>query len=420
MDRKVHRLSIFSQSLDYAAVLAFLLGGVVPFAALAYVAQHYVLPDLEDRNMAAGLIALIFSIGVLSLASYLVLQRFTRQSLRRMERDNRQLQAILEASRALAAAPHRSAAGSALAACARSLTECTAALVMVEEKEDENEPMTVLGEAGREAAAARFRGNAEECARLAIVSRWPIQQDPNENCPLQISAVAFQGDTRGAVVVLGDPKHDLAESADSLATLAALASVSLHNSNLQDIQRNFFVQLTDVVVSALDHHLGYHEGHSRRVAHITNRIGHEIGLGEAARERLHFASLLHDIGMLKIPIGKHTDQATARTHTVIGHKMLAAIRIWEDLAPMVLHHHERFDGSGYPEALSGEQIPLEARIIGLAEAVDTMTSKTSYKEPVSTEAMLQEVRDCSGTQFDPRIAETFLGLVERGVIDLGS
>ncbi len=220
--------------------------------------------------------------------------------------------------------------------------------------------------------------------------------------------------------MLGDRKGTPLAEADALSTLSALGSVALQNSELQDIQRNFFVQLTDVVVSTLDSHLGYHQGHARRVAHMANRIGREIGLGDDALERLHFASLLHDIGMLKIPIRRHEEREVTRTHPVLGHRILIAIRVWEDLAPMVLHHHERYDGNGYPEGLAGEQIPFEARIIGLAEAVDTMTSSTSYKEPVPVEEMLRRVKEASGTQFDPRIVETFLTLVEAGDIEFDS
>ncbi len=96
--------------------------------------------------------------------------------------------------------------------------------------------------------------------------------------------------------------------------------------------------------------------------------------------------------------------------------MLARIRLWEDVAPIVHHHHERYDGSGYPEALAGEDIPLESRIIAVCDAFDSMTSNTSYKVAMPVEAAVQELRNCAGTQFDPKIAEVLLDLIEQGVV----
>jgi putative nucleotidyltransferase with HDIG domain len=197
-----------------------------------------------------------------------------------------------------------------------------------------------------------------------------------------------------------------------------LGGVALHNAQLQDRQRNFFVQSTELLTMALDQHMDYHQGHSRDVAQIANRIGRKLGFSDARMERLHFAALLHDIGMLRIPLSKHEDARSVRTHPTLGHHILMSINAWEDVAPFVLHHHEWFDGNGYPEGLAGEAIPLESRIIGLAEAVDSMTSSTSYKTALSPDQAIAEVREGSGSQFDPAVAEVFLELVEEGALEL--
>ena len=140
-------------------------------------------------------------------------------------------------------------------------------------------------------------------------------------------------------------------------------------------------------------------------------------LDEERLERLYFASLLHDVGMLKIPPNKHAEERKARKHPLLGSRMLSAIRLWEDLAPFVLHHHEWYDGKGYPQGLAGDKIPLEARVITLVDAVDAMVSPTSYRDPLTIEEMSNEIREASGSQFDPEVTRTFLGLVERGEID---
>jgi HD-GYP domain-containing protein (c-di-GMP phosphodiesterase class II) len=98
--------------------------------------------------------------------------------------------------------------------------------------------------------------------------------------------------------------------------------------------------------------------------------------------------------------------------------MLAPIQLWADIAPLVLHHHEWFDGSGYPEQLAGDAIPLEARIIALAEAFDSMTSAASYKPAVERDEAVRRITEASGTQFDPNVVRAFLDLARRGDLDL--
>jgi HD-GYP domain-containing protein (c-di-GMP phosphodiesterase class II) len=103
---------------------------------------------------------------------------------------------------------------------------------------------------------------------------------------------------------------------------------------------------------------------------------------------------------------------------VLGYRMLTHIRLWKDVAPLVHHHHEWWDGNGYPEGLAGEAIPLESRIIGLCEAFDAMTNEHSYRDSLSLEESVAEMVRCSGTQFEPKVVEVFRRLVEEGVIEV--
>jgi putative nucleotidyltransferase with HDIG domain len=206
---------------------------------------------------------------------------------------------------------------------------------------------------------------------------------------------------------------------NSLSTLATLAGVARHNADLRDSQRNFFVHMTEILMTALDLHVDTQTGHARRVAHIANRIGRKLGFEGRELERLHFGALLHDIGMLKIDV-RSVDKATKRRHASIGHQMLKPIRLWEDLAPIVLHHHEWFDGAGYPEKIAGNEIPLESRIIGLAEAFDSMTSESSYKRAIPAEEALRRVEAGAGSQFDPEIVPVLVELVREGAVSAAS
>jgi len=176
--------------------------------------------------------------------------------------------------------------------------------------------------------------------------------------------------------------------------------------------------VTDILVHALDSHLNYHGGHAHRVAQYANRIGRELGLEEHRLQRLHFAALLHDIGMLKLDRTQQMNPRACARHPVLGFRMLDRIRVWKEIAPAVHHHHEWWDGSGYPEALLGEAIPLEARIIALADAFDSMTSVTSYKPTRTLEDATREIEAGAGTQFDPGLVSAFRRLVDAGELEV--
>jgi putative nucleotidyltransferase with HDIG domain len=224
--------------------------------------------------------------------------------------------------------------------------------------------------------------------------------------------------TSGTLVAVGAEGRSRfePEEVDALSTLGGLTAVALRNADLRDAQRNFFTHVTDMLVSALDSHLGYHGGHGERVARYANRIGRQMGLDDHRLERLHFAALLHDIGMLKLNRQQQMNRRECAKHTVLGARLLARIRLWEHLAPLVQHHHERWDGSGYPDGLSSNAIPLESRIIAICESFDAITSEKSYKEAMPFELAVHEIESGAGTQFDPDAVSAFLEVVRSGAI----
>ncbi len=203
-----------------------------------------------------------------------------------------------------------------------------------------------------------------------------------------------------------------------MTTLASLTAVALEISQLQDSQRNFFAHTTDLMAGAVDQHLENRQGHSINVARLVNRIGREMGMPESKLQTLHYAALLHDIGMLKIENSLHLNPRACRKHTQLGHRMLSRIQLWEEVAPIVLHHHEWFDGTGYPEGISGEDIPLMSRIIAVADAVDAMKRSEGSRPGRNLAEVVEELERFSSTQFDPAIVRVFKALAERGEIEL--
>ncbi len=159
--------------------------------------------------------------------------------------------------------------------------------------------------------------------------------------------------------------------------------------------------------------------HSRRVAVLAVQVGEAMGLSRSAVRRLAVAGLVHDIGKLQVPEsilnkpGRLTGEefAVIRTHPGRGAELLLRLGGFGDEVPIVLAHHERFTGGGYPQGISGEEIPLEARILTACDVFDALTSSRSYREPWPVERAVELLRDESGTTFDPACVEALLRVV---------
>ena len=164
----------------------------------------------------------------------------------------------------------------------------------------------------------------------------------------------------------------------------------------------------------------YTRGHSDRVSEYSVLIGQEMGLDENTLHTLKIGGLFHDIGKIGIPDSillkesKLDDEeySQIKNHPAIGVHMLGDAAIFKDIIPMVKHHHERFDGRGYPSQLKGSEIPLIARIAAVADTFDAMTSKRSYRNALPLDVVISEIEKCSGSQFDPEIASIFLNILK--------
>ncbi|MCM1102371.1 MAG: HD domain-containing protein [Clostridium sp.] len=196
----------------------------------------------------------------------------------------------------------------------------------------------------------------------------------------------------------------------------------LEEKNLQN--RRITMQTIMTIVNTIDAKDEYTKGHSQRVSEYAAALAAELGMREEDVERIRYIALLHDIGKIGVPdaiLNKpgrldDTEFALMKQHTVMGGDILKDISSMEDLDVGAKYHHERYDGNGYPEGLKGEEIPLVARIIGIADAYDAMTSHRIYRKRLSDEAVQREIKRCAGTQFDPGMAEAFLRLLEQGKV----
>lgn len=213
----------------------------------------------------------------------------------------------------------------------------------------------------------------------------------------------------------------LIESA--LKSIEQMNLIKKINNELKESQENLekayleSIQTLRYTVEAKDR---YTRGHSDRVAEFSVLIGKYMGLSEEDLKTLRIGGLFHDIGKIGIPDaillkeGKLDDNeySEIKNHPSIGKHILSNASIFSSIIPIVYHHHEKYNGTGYPEQLAGDQIPLFARIAAVADTFDAMTSKRSYRNAIPLEYVRAEIEKCSGTQFDPQIAKVFLDILD--------
>jgi putative nucleotidyltransferase with HDIG domain len=201
-----------------------------------------------------------------------------------------------------------------------------------------------------------------------------------------------------------------------ITSIAGQSSVFLANHRMYAELQELLVGVLQSLTESIDAKDPYTCGHSRRVAEISRRIAEAMGMEPHRVQQIYLAGLLHDVGKIGVPetilckTGRLTDTeyAVIQQHPSIGARILRRIRNLEPIIAGVLSHHERMDGRGYPNGLIGEDIPLEGRILCLADSWDAMTSKRTYRNAMSLEQAAEEIRRCSGNQFDPEVARIFL------------
>jgi putative nucleotidyltransferase with HDIG domain len=221
----------------------------------------------------------------------------------------------------------------------------------------------------------------------------------------------------GCLFALNKSEEDF-DSVDSklLTSIANESAIYLENAMLFDDVHGLMMGLLHSLTAAVDAKDAYTCGHSERVALFSRYIAQQLKLSDHDVERIYMAGLLHDVGKLGVPDNvlqkpgrlDATEFDQIKKHPDIGARILRDIKQIRDIIPGVLHHHERFDGRGYPANLAGEAIPLMGRIICLADCFDAMTTSRTYRKALPLEVAMTEIRRCAGTQFDPVLAEAFL------------
>lgn len=218
-------------------------------------------------------------------------------------------------------------------------------------------------------------------------------------------------------------RHERGFSEDEkrlLDIFANQAASTIENARLFDSVRESYLNTIQALSMAIDAKDQYTHGHSKRVSDVAQLVGEQLGLSHREMEDLRHTGDLHDIGKIGISemIISKSEKLTVeeyeiiKTHPLVGETIIEPVPFLQDIRKVIRHHHERWDGFGYPDGLKGEEIPLFSRIILIADAYDAMTSDRPYRRALSHEEASREIKKHSGTQFDPEVVKAFMAVMK--------
>jgi diguanylate cyclase (GGDEF)-like protein len=249
-----------------------------------------------------------------------------------------------------------------------------------------------------------------------------IERAPQTEVPFIVAPLLLDDGTRGCIAAeMRDRDPDLVERPlRLLAGLAHQSKLAIANANNFESLEGTFISTVEALANALEANDEYTSSHARGITDLSLKVGQELGLPPKELKRLELGALFHDIGKIGIPSeilskpGKLTpeERAVIETHPELGEKIIAPICRLQDVRPIVRHCHERWDGRGYPDAIAGELIPLESRIVFVCDAFHAMTTDRPYRGRLPLEEARKRLLEGAGTQFDPEVVDVFVRLLD--------
>ena len=245
---------------------------------------------------------------------------------------------------------------------------------------------------------------------------------PPESQSVLVGRLSSRGKLLGLVSISSLKRNAFSQPGqmDLFIDITNQAAVAIDNAEMYEKLEETFWCTIRSLAEAIDAKDAYTRGHSDRVADYAEALARRILLDEEDLYAVRCAGYLHDTGKIGIPDaillkpGRLTESEYAEImmHPILSHRIIEPVEFPYDVKPIVRHHHERVDGSGYPDGLMGDEIPLGARIVGIADAFEAMTSDRPYRKALSVREAVQELRRCAGTQFDEGLVNEFLDYLE--------
>ena len=246
--------------------------------------------------------------------------------------------------------------------------------------------------------------------------------EPDEHFRNFIVAPAVLLKQLDGIIIIADKEHGdfNEEDVDSLVSIGDHASVAVDNARLNRELQAAYLSTVSVLADAVQAKDPYTQGHCEMVARLARLTAARLELSGPDRDVVCYSALLHDVGKIGVSDGVLNkpgpllpeERELVRSHVRVGHDLLNKVAALRGVAQVVLHHHEWYDGTGYPDGLRGQEIPMPARVVGVVDAYCAMTTRRSYKDAYSTADAAAELRRCAGTQFDPAVVEAFLAIYQ--------
>lgn len=265
--------------------------------------------------------------------------------------------------------------------------------------------------------------NKPETLIFSIGDELPYYLEPLKEKNLRSFLVLplFIQDELSGIISMGYSEEPVLDQEDinQARQLTDQVAVALSNAKLIDELNQFNLGTLTALARAIDAKSSWTAGHSERVTKFALQIGMALGLSSKESEVLHRGGLLHDIGKLGVPLdildkpGKLNaeERALMQKHVLLGARILEPISAYKEIMPIVLEHHENFNGTGYPYGISGEDISLYARIVAVADRFEALTSNRPYRRALDQSEAIDFIRNKSGEEFDPRVAQAFLSII---------
>jgi putative nucleotidyltransferase with HDIG domain len=247
-------------------------------------------------------------------------------------------------------------------------------------------------------------------------------QLPDEQFTNCAAVPVMMMDNLDGVIVLADkmPNGFDEEDVEAVLSVGDHARVAVRNVSLERQLQDAYLATVSMLADAVEAKDPYTRGHCETASRYARLTARALALQGPDRESLCYAALLHDVGKIGISDGilnkpgplLPEERLAVQSHVTIGYDLINSVPVLAEVANIVLHHHERYDGTGYPNQLRGDEIPIGARILGVVDAYCAMLDRRSYKEPISDQEARAELERCAGTQFDPDVVKAFTRILD--------
>lgn len=399
----------------------YVLVSLIPLVCIALLLFIYVIPNIPHRQNAAALYAMIGVVGftaIMSLLGFFLIKRDMVGGMENILKSRDKLDRLVKISASILEVPHSDIVFDRIVRNTQTLLNVGAVYLFV--REDKKWLLrSELGPAwdqydpeSRESMENMMERSKTDrqilCFDGDFLRGQYFQEAP---VPIQVlgAPILDSEEMRGFLLLVckhsqsgGFSDTDL----EIMADMAVQCGISIKNAEFHETQTNYFTHTIELLVLSLEGNL-VPSDHLHNVARYAGMMARPLELEESVRRNIHFAALLHDVGMIKIPAEKQSVPEFYKTHPALGAELVSRIILWRDLAPIIRHHHENYDGSGYPDALMGPEIPLSARIIAVAESFDAITNPNSYRTVIPFDDALEDLKTHAGSRYDPKLVEIF-------------